>query len=198
MPMVAAAEVLSRESWERQPGEPPRAYAAFEAFRQGRSMQEAAAAGRVHRNTATAWRSRWKWDDRLDAYEAEQDRLHRQEMRRQRRSSATRHLQQFRALQALGAQAMQQLDGQMTEVSADDAVKLVNAGVMGERKVLGADVEDAKTPQVTVNIDARQTVNELRALILSSPEAREHARALGIAMAVKPRVDGRVPDAKPA
>lgn len=79
---------VDRQPWERQPNEPPRAFAHFQLYRDqdpkhrsvNRLLSEMADEGgkAAYVSTIRAWSARWKWVDRCGAWDDEQDRVRRE------------------------------------------------------------------------------------------------------------------------
>lgn len=98
--------------WERQPGEPPKAYAAFCFYRDlppaERSLR--AVADKVYGNRSdrkrqqvpgqiAKWSTRWRWVERARAWDDEQDRQAREEQVRAVREMRERHAREAVVLQ---------------------------------------------------------------------------------------------------
>src|SRR5438874_6587799 len=66
-----------REPWERQPGESAEAFEAFKLYRDGgpkRSRRKVAERLSKSQALMSRWQSRYRWRERVDAYDRERDR----------------------------------------------------------------------------------------------------------------------------
>ena len=82
------------EPWERQPGESSKAFQAFQTYLDlgpTRTLTEAARKLHKNRTTLGQWSARWRWQDRLSAYESELARKAFEAEAESRREMAQRH-----------------------------------------------------------------------------------------------------------
>lgn len=134
------------EPWERQPGEPNRWYARFEAYRlagPSRSLLGSVNAdrqgrGKKSRSIPQAWAAnarRWRWQERAEAWDAfqrQQTRLaHFQEVQEMNR----RHLQEAKALQSTAIQRLKSLN--LDLLSPADVLRFCIESAKLERTALG-------------------------------------------------------------
>lgn len=142
-----------REPWERLPDESPRAFAAFCAYRdaaENRRMQRVAEQLHCSGQNVRRWAARHSWVDRCWAYDVRQDELHCAAMSRDRMRMRERQAQVGMALQAIAAQALQELQERMKQglplnLSTDDICRLVDVGSRLERLARGEDKESRFT-----------------------------------------------------
>lgn len=94
------------EPWERQPGESSVAYQAFSHYRDNpkRSLRATAAAMDRGLSTLAAWNSRWSWQQRVQAWDAELDRRKREAAVAEVEEMAARHARQAHAAQEAAMQ----------------------------------------------------------------------------------------------
>ncbi len=101
------------EPWERQEKEGTRAFAAFTLYRDmgpQRSVRKVAQELDKSDTLIGRWSARHKWVERAAAWDAEQDRIHREEAQRAAREMAERHAQIATAMMARAAQALRDTD----------------------------------------------------------------------------------------
>lgn len=108
--------------WERQPGEPARAFAAFCLYRDmpahERSLRAVAerlsskGSGRGRRSTRPLerWSTRWRWVERARAWDDEQDRIAREAQLRAVQEMRERHAREAMALQSKALERLRQMD----------------------------------------------------------------------------------------
>lgn len=130
--------------WERQPGEPARAYAAFCIYRDlppsERSLRAVAdrlygvkpdakrrrVPGQIHQ-----WSTRWRWVERAAAWDDEQDRRAREAQLRAVREMRERHIREAMALQQKALQRLQSMD--LSELSPADTLRFIVEAAKLER-----------------------------------------------------------------
>lgn len=141
--------------WERQDGEPTKAFDYFATYRDlgpARSMTIAANALSKHTATLQAMSITWGWVERTQAWDDEADRNQRKrdaEERAQARSQMLReHQSAGKALIAVGAAALQQYDKnhegaaqRIKDLTARDAAALIETGAKMERLARGESTE---------------------------------------------------------
>ena len=132
--------------WERQPGEPARAYAAFTIYRDlppaERSIRAVAERlgghrsekGRRSTRPLERWSTRWRWVERAAAFDAELDRRRREAMLKEARETQERHLRMARAMLTIVARRLQQIDP--AELTPKDAARWVQVAAELERLAL--------------------------------------------------------------
>jgi hypothetical protein len=104
-------------TWERQPGETPKAYAAFCVYRdQGpyRSLRKTAEQFYAGKNTVDhrqieRWSSKNRWVQRAAAFDVEQDRINQQKRQEAAEEARERVLQGSRLVQSIAMKGFQQI-----------------------------------------------------------------------------------------
>lgn len=144
-----------RDAWDRQRGEPRKAYAAFTTYRDaGPSRRSYAQTARTHYDLPTdppadipagkrrqieRWASRWQWGVRVDDWDADQERRRRAAQEEAIREMADRHARAATGLVAAGIRRLRgdpeqnvvRLD--LNELTARDVLALVTEGAKLER-----------------------------------------------------------------
>lgn len=172
--------------WHRQDGEGDSAFAAFQVYRDlpGLDRGGKEVAQKCHRSLSLIfrWMRKWRWADRLRAWEAEQDRVYCEELRAQRREAAKRHVQLGRALQALAAQGVNRLNAAAQDPDPKKGPDLkaiasaMRVGVMLEQNALAMPT-DRTVVQVGDAAPSREEAVDAEA-ILNDPELIEQAEEL--------------------
>ena len=129
--------------WEQQPGETPRAYAAFCVFRDlGPRRTLAAAAAAYYQRTADSlerqvdkWSSAFRWVERAAAWDRHLDAQGRAAQETARKEMAERHVREARGLQAKALERLRALLPE--ELSPADALRYFVEAVKLERLALG-------------------------------------------------------------
>jgi len=144
-----------RQLWDRLPGEPERAFRAFTLFRDAAAARHVSDVGAklsppCTRQNVWRWSFRWRWEERAAAYDVEQDRLHRDQMARDRVEMNRRHLRVGMLMQSLGVRALSELQARADQglplnLSADEARALLDAGARMERAAHGPERESRFT-----------------------------------------------------
>jgi len=135
------------DAWERQPGEPNRWFARFEAYRlagPARSLlgsvngERSARGAAKSRSVPQAWATnakRWQWRERAEAW----DEFQRQEARvaraREVEEMNRRHVQEAKALQGKAVQRLKALDVEL--LSPAELLRYVTESAKLERTALG-------------------------------------------------------------
>jgi hypothetical protein len=135
-------------AWDRLPGEPARAYAAFTLWLSlgpERTLSAAAEAARKasaegrgrppRAKTLGNWARRWRWEERAAAWDAEQARRRLAIAAREIDEMHQRHLQFAAALQGRLARRISELDP--SALSPADVVRWLEAAVRIEREARG-------------------------------------------------------------
>jgi hypothetical protein len=133
--------------WERQPSEPNRWFARFEAYRlagPGRSLLGSVNAERLCRRAVKthsiphAWAEqarRWRWRERAEAWDEHQRQLARAAHAQAVEEMNHRHVQQAKALQAKGLERLRSCGSE--ELALRDVVRFVVEASKLERTALG-------------------------------------------------------------
>jgi len=150
-----------RELWERLPGESERAWKAFQAFRDALEHRVVSEVGkqltpRCSRQNVWRWSFRWRWEERVAAFDVDRDRRHREELARQRTEMDARHLKIGALMQSIGVAGLNELRNRVAQqlplgLSADEARSLIEAGAKLERAVHGPERE-SKYTSIIVNL----------------------------------------------
>jgi hypothetical protein len=136
--------------WERQPGESGRAFAAFVAYREtGDSRSYTGVAQKLNksRTLVARWGARWRWQDRLSAWERnleyERQVAHRKAIieMNERHLTIARQCQEkiLGRLRSIGEQ-------EINDLSVGDLAKLLAISVAVERSALGLSPSTKLTP----------------------------------------------------
>jgi hypothetical protein len=149
-----------RELWERLPGEPERAFQAFAIFRDAAERRVVSEVGAkltppCSRQNVWRWSFRWRWEERVGAFDVDRDRQHREEMARARTEMDKRHLKIGMAMQSIGAHALAELQQRLEmklplNLSVDEARGLLEAGAKMERSVHGPGSGESKYSVINV------------------------------------------------
>lgn len=122
------------EPWERQIGETSRAYEAFGVYRDmGPDRSHAKVCQKLSKNRATiaGWSSKYEWVKRTAAWDAEQDRIARQNQIDEIKKMRKRHTDLATAMLVKAAKALQRIPED--EVKASDVSRLVETASKLER-----------------------------------------------------------------
>lgn len=110
-----------RTRWDRQKGESRKAYADFLLYRDlglTRSLAEVARRSSKHVTLMIRWNKRWDWVGRSDEWDAYEQRLADEALRRQIDERAERHARTADALLGVGIKILNRLNMQLDEVDA--------------------------------------------------------------------------------
>lgn len=124
--------------WDRQPREPEKAYAYFGIYRDlGRTRTVAKVAAEVHKSRDYLHKlaSTWRWVQRAQAFDREQDRLYGEGLAERRRDMADRHARIASALQAKIVARLQSLDA--SRLTPGDIARWLEVATRIERLALG-------------------------------------------------------------
>lgn len=153
--------------WDRQPGESSPAYEAWIAYRDGgssRSYRTIARALRKSPSLVSGWASRWHWQDRIRAWESELSQRALAAEADEARLAVRLHARSGHQLVTSGirrlvgdeASGVRPLD--LNTLSAQDVVRLIDAGVKIERQARGLATETLDLR--SLEADARQLGEE--------------------------------------
>jgi hypothetical protein len=132
---VSEPEILA---WDRQEDEPEKAYGYFVLYRDlGRTRTVAKVATEVNKSRDYLHKlaTRWKWVQRAQAWDREEDRLYVEGLAEQRRDMAKRHARIAGALQAKLVARLQSLDA--SKLSPADIARWLEVATRVERLALG-------------------------------------------------------------
>jgi hypothetical protein len=140
-------ELTPSAPWERQPGEPEKAFAAFAAYRDlgpkrsldavGRQLYGGTQTGRKRDATGRLqeWSRTWQWVERAAAWDGELDRLARLEQVEAVKDMCRRHAEQAQEFQA---KALERLAGMtLEEMSVGETLRYFVEAVKIERLARG-------------------------------------------------------------
>lgn len=134
--------VTERAPWDRRPGEPSRAYAAFRTYRDAGPLRLLVRVPHdvdVHERTVFRWSARWDWQARAVAWD---DEVHRAEDARRLEALRTMHDQHQRAGRAAMTKALAALAAlEPADIGAAAAARLLEIGTRLERDILTTSVE---------------------------------------------------------
>jgi hypothetical protein len=173
LPAPAAPDPLP---WERQPGEPPRAYAYFADYRNDGPLRSIAKTARNRRrsvSTLNEMSQRHRWVERAEAYDEYLDRLRRdaaeteiQRAERQERAAA-RQLQAIATTRIFGRDSGVREDGSIVEavdpidprtLDALDAVRILSEATRLRRVVDGQPTDILKASNAITAADLVRVV----------------------------------------
>lgn len=124
--------------WDRQDDEPEKAYSYFALYRDlGRTRTVAKVAAEVHKSRDYLHKlaSTWRWVQRAQAWDREQDRLYSEGLAERRRDMAERHARIASALQAKIVARLQSLDP--AKLTPNDIARWLEVATRVERLALG-------------------------------------------------------------
>ncbi|MEU8333381.1 hypothetical protein [Micromonospora sp. NPDC048839] len=124
--------------WDRQRREPEKAYGYFLLYRDlGRTRTVAKVATEVHKSRDYLHKlaSTWKWVQRAQTWDREEDRLYAEGLAEQRRDMARRHARIASALQAKLVTRLQSLDA--SKLGPGDIARWLEVATRVERLALG-------------------------------------------------------------
>ncbi|SCG15488.1 hypothetical protein GA0070610_1721 [Micromonospora echinofusca] len=124
--------------WDRQHSEPERAYGYFVLYRDlGRTRTVAKVATEVNKSRDYLHKlaTRWKWVQRAQSWDREEDRLYVEGLAEQRRDMARRHARIASALQGKIVTRLQNLDA--SKLSPGDIARWLEVATRVERLALG-------------------------------------------------------------
>ena len=122
------------EPWERQKGETSRAFEAFAVYRDmgaGRSINKTAQKLSKNRTTIADWSTKYEWVKRVAAWDAEQDRIARQNQIDEIKKMRKRHTDLASAMLVKAARALQRIPED--EIKATDVSRMVETASKLER-----------------------------------------------------------------
>ncbi|MFU8873186.1 hypothetical protein [Micromonospora sp. SL4-19] len=167
--------------WDRQRGEPEKAYGYFTLYRNlGRTRTVAKVAEQVHKSRDYLHKlaTRWKWVQRAQAWDREEDRLYAEGLAEQRRDMARRHARVASALQAKLVARLQTLDA--SKLTPGDVARWLEVSTRVERLALG--LPDSTTAHTgpdggPIRAEVEQMTEQQRADFFRALMAEAAARA---------------------
>lgn len=128
------AKVNTPEPWKRQEGETARAFEAFSKYRDmgaDRSLRKVVQALNKNLTTIAEWSTKYEWVSRCAAWDAEQDRIARQQQLKDIKSMRKRHAALASSMLIKAASALQNLPPE--EISASEISRMVDIASKLER-----------------------------------------------------------------
>lgn len=158
--VVSPSDAPSRfnEEWERQHGEPPKAWAAFVIFRdmgeeRGVTKVRDVAGGLYRHSTLLGWAEKFRWVERARAWDNYVDRRRVAAFLKEQEEMMRRHVRAGRTLQDRGLEYVEEQladpEQRAKEMSPSSALRFIDTGVQLERKGMGVDDE---TKQADLNV----------------------------------------------
>lgn len=129
---------IEPELWERQPKESAPAFEAFAMYRDmgvNRSIRKAAQNLNKAVTTLAEWSSKHEWVKRAAAWDAEQDRIARNEMLAEMASTRKRQRKQAQRMQEKGMELLESIS--IGDAKLSEVVSLLKAGMEQERIAIG-------------------------------------------------------------
>ena len=129
---------IEPELWERQPKESAPAFEAFAMYRDmgvNRSIRKAAQNLNKAVTTLAEWSSKHEWVKRAAAWDAEQDRIARNEMLAEMASTRKRQRKQAQQMQEKGMELLESIS--IGDAKLSEVVSLLKAGMEQERIAIG-------------------------------------------------------------
>jgi hypothetical protein len=134
------------EQWERQVREPDKAWEAFQIYRDmglgnrsQRKVHDQIYPERTHNvrqaSEIANWSVRWRWMERIEAWERHLDKERTDEMVRAVEQDARQAIQAYRLARSKGTLAINEIDPK--DIRAIDAIKMVDMAVLGLRREAG-------------------------------------------------------------
>lgn len=127
-------ESCNAEPWERQPGESVKAFGAFALYRDmGTDRSTRKVAQQLGKSVAMIqrWSSSHKWTDRVDAWDAEQDRKARDEHLKEIAKMRSRHIKLAVSMLVKAAKGLEKLDPD--EMNPNSITRMVDVATQLER-----------------------------------------------------------------
>lgn len=128
------AKVNTPEPWERQPEETTKAFEAFRVYRDLGAERSIAKAGKQlgkNRVTLEGWSSKFNWVERVAAWDAEQDRIARQEQAKAIKAMRNRHAGMAKAMIVKAGRALQKIPDE--DIKASDISRMIEVAAKLER-----------------------------------------------------------------
>lgn len=192
----------SRDPWSRQPDEPDRAYEAFTVYRDlgfQRSMSKVQELlSDASHSTLDTWSKRWRWQERVSAWDASIEEEYRAQLVKDRRDMAKNHMKLARSIQnKLVTRLNNMTDAEIAKITVPQIAQLLDVASKVERQALGApdvihehigDGGPIRHEQVAPTDAVRQAAHDF---LTAMAEAQEEIRAQARESAT---IDGEVID----
>lgn len=129
--------------------------------------------GRTIQNVS-AWNVRYRWKERVHAYDRDLGRVSRETMEAQRDLITAEHLEELQEIRALGMQALRMMDPFVLAKSPADLLRYITETQKMERTILGVDEEQGAHGTVVVVLDSAvvpgPTMTPERMVVDADPE----------------------------
>ncbi|SDO86188.1 hypothetical protein [Selenomonas ruminantium] len=119
--------------WERQPGETEKAYEAFSIYKNFGPGRQVIAVARTLQKSYTLvrrWRKQYGWEERVAAYDRENDRKEQLEVQKARKKMIERHIKIGTSIQGKALQALEKMKPE--EMKPADIREFLRFGTMLE------------------------------------------------------------------
>lgn len=129
---------IEPELWERQPAESAQAFEAFAKYRDmgvNRSLRKVVQEINKSLTTIGEWSSKHDWVKRVAAWDAEQDRIARNEMMAEMAATRKKQRQQAQKMQEKGMELLESI--RLGDAKLSEIVSLLKAGMEQERIAIG-------------------------------------------------------------
>ena len=129
---------IEPELWERQPTESAQAFEAFALYRDmgvNRSLRKVVQAINKSLTTIGEWSSKHEWVKRVAAWDAEQDRIARNELAAEMTATRKRQRKQAQRMQEKGMELLESIS--IGDAKLSEIVSLLKAGMEQERIAIG-------------------------------------------------------------
>ena len=128
------AKTFEAEPWERQPGESAKAFEAFVIYRDmgvDRSARRVAIQLSKSNTLIHRWSKDNKWIERVAAWDSEQDRIRREEQRKEIAKMRARHTKLAQSMLLKAAEALKRLDPD--EMQSNNITRMIDVATQLER-----------------------------------------------------------------
>lgn len=158
---------VSRQPWDRLPGESTQAYTAFAFYRDLGSERSLAKVGQeVGKNLTLIerWSASWNWVGRVYEFDCVEDERSREQLCRDRMAMRLRHIRLGMAMQAVATHGLRELQikieqGLPLNLSVSEIVNLMECGAQLENDAVG-DEKDHRYTRIIVNLGTHQYDDE--------------------------------------
>lgn len=161
---IEFADETTREVWERQKGEGDKAWQCFVTYRDApyRSQDEGGPVARTQRMVSALlypgrsptsgrvreiadWSMRWRWVERVTAYDAHVDALKRAEFQKRLADDTELNIALLRSMRRKAASVLHEMPN--AKVKAGEAVRMADVAITGLRREAGQATEIVGTAQ---------------------------------------------------
>lgn len=156
------------EPWERQDGETARAWEAFCIYRDmgpDRSLRKVVQELNKNLTTIAEWSSKYDWVKRVAAWDAEQDRIARQEQTKAIKAMRNRHAGMAKAMIVKAGRALQRIPDE--EIKASDISRMIEVASKLER------ISRGDVGEVIEERDGGEAINPVQIYIPDNNRGRD-------------------------